>query len=66
MDKIEIENIARRIGTYDVTAKKVEVCQCVPNKPATRSKLEVIETLEKDLDLLKLCREAAGKIEKIA
>jgi thiamine biosynthesis protein ThiI len=66
MDKVEIEKIARRIGTYDVTAKKVEGCQCVPNKPATRSKLEVIETLEKDLDLLKLCREAADKIEKIA
>lgn len=65
MDKIEIEKIARSIGTYDITAKKVEGCQCVPHKPATRSKLEVIETIEKDLDLLALCRETADKIEKI-
>jgi thiamine biosynthesis protein ThiI len=66
MDKIEIENIARSIGTYVITAKKVEGCQCVPPNPATRSKLKVVETLEEDLDLLGLCKETADKIETMA
>jgi hypothetical protein len=38
----------------------------VPRGPATRSKIEVIEELEAELDLSVLCREAADRIKVIA
>ena len=66
LDKTEIEDIARVIGTYDLTAKSTEGCKAVPEGPATRSRIEVIEGLEKDLDLVALCREAAAGISVIA
>jgi thiamine biosynthesis protein ThiI len=65
LDKVEIENIARRIGTYDITAKKVEGCKCVPSNPVTKSRLDVVKTLEEELNLLELCNEAANNIEVI-
>ena len=66
LDKIEIEDIARIIGTYKLTAKSTEGCKAVPEGPATRSRIEVIEGLEKDLDLVALCKEAAAGISVIA
>jgi thiamine biosynthesis protein ThiI len=64
LDKVEIEDISRKIGTYNLTAKRVEGCDVVPKNPATISKIEKIEALEKKLDLIKLCKEASQKIEK--
>ena len=64
LDKVEIEDIARRIGTYDITARSVEGCTVVPDKPATRSRLEEVAELEEELGLPRLCSEAAGKIVK--
>jgi len=63
LDKVEIEDIARKVGTYDVTARKVEGCIAVPPNPATRSKIEVISQLEEELGLPSLCREAAAAVD---
>jgi thiamine biosynthesis protein ThiI len=63
LDKVEIENIARTVGTYDITARKVEGCTAVPPNPATRSRIEVISRLEEELGLPDLCREAAAGVE---
>ncbi|MCW4048690.1 MAG: tRNA 4-thiouridine(8) synthase ThiI [Candidatus Bathyarchaeota archaeon] len=65
LDKVEIEDIARRVGTYSITARKVEGCKCVPDSPATRSRLNIITELEEKLDLVNLCKETAGKITVI-
>jgi thiamine biosynthesis protein ThiI len=62
LDKVEIEDLARYIGTYEITARKVEGCTAVPPNPATRSKIEVITRLEDDLDLPSLCTEAAEAV----
>ena len=64
LDKVEIEVIARRIGTFDVTAHSVEGCKAVPQTPATRSRISIIEELEEKLELNELCVDAAKKIEK--
>jgi len=42
LDKVEIEDIARKIGTYKITAKSIEGCKAVPMAPATRSKIKNI------------------------
>ncbi|MHA2394959.1 MAG: tRNA sulfurtransferase, partial [Promethearchaeota archaeon] len=65
LDKVEIEDIARKIGTYEITAKKVEGCKCVPPNPVTKSKLGVVEKLEEELNLFELCKKAAENIEII-
>lgn len=62
LDKVEIEVIARRIGTYDVTARKVEGCTVVPYKPTTRAKMDQVLDLEEELGLVDLCSKAAGEI----
>lgn len=62
LDKVEIEDYARIIGTYSLTAKKVEGCKVTPSSPATTSKLDKIVELEQELDLKKLCFEAAEKV----
>jgi thiamine biosynthesis protein ThiI len=62
LDKVEIEDIARDIGTYEITARKVDGCTAVPPNPATRSKIDVVTRLEDHLDLLDLCAEAAEAV----
>jgi len=64
LDKVEIEAMARRIGTFEVTAHSVEGCKAVPQTPATRSRISTIEELEEELGLNDLCVDAAKKIEK--
>jgi thiamine biosynthesis protein ThiI len=66
LDKVEIENIAREIGSYEITAKSTDGCTAVPRSPATQSHLEVIIKLENELGLDTLCSEAAEKISVIA
>ncbi len=62
LDKVEIEALARRIGTYSVSAKSVDGCTVVPDRPATRSRLAEVVELEEALELPALCSEAAASI----
>ena len=64
-DKVEIEGLARSIGTYDITARKVEGCTVVPERPSTKALLEQVLELEEELGLLELCSEAAKGIQLI-
>ena len=66
LDKVEIEHIAMRIGTYGVTAKAVHGCTVVPDKPATRARLEVVRELEEELGLPELCSEVAEEIYSLS
>lgn len=51
LDKVEIEGIAKRIGTYHATARRVEGCTVIPNKPKTRSNLDAVREVETQLGL---------------
>lgn len=66
LDKVEIEDIARDIGTYKITATTVNGCTAVPSNPATRSRLKVIEELEEELGLAEVCAEAADAVFELA
>jgi len=50
-DKAETEGLARRIGTYEASARSVRGCQAVPYKPATKAKLEQIVVAENGLNI---------------
>ena len=48
-DKIEIEKIAREIGTFESSILPSEGCKAVPCKPATKAKIEMVQMIEAKL-----------------
>jgi len=49
-DKVEIEAVAKEIGTYGISTRPGVCCQAVPDKPATRSDLVQILREEERVD----------------
>ncbi len=50
-DKLEIEAVARSIGTYAISTRPGVCCQAVPDRPATRSNLVQIVQQEERVDV---------------
>jgi tRNA uracil 4-sulfurtransferase len=50
-DKHEIEQVAKEIGTYEISTRPGICCQAVPDKPATRSNLLQILHEEERIDV---------------
>ena len=67
MDKIEIMDYARKIGTYETSILPYEDCCTlfVPKHPDTKPKMERIEFSESKLDVEKLIKEAVEGTEVI-
>lgn len=63
MDKSEIMDLARKIGTYRATADAGS-CSAAPKKPMTRAKAEDIKAMEIELDLAEIARELFAKRER--
>jgi len=53
-DKIEIERIAKRIGTYETSIGPGLCCTIVPKKPSTYSKIDSAIEEEAKVDIEKL------------
>ena len=51
LDKHEIEQAAKSIGTYEISTRPGVCCQAVPDKPATRSNLIQILREEERIDV---------------
>jgi thiamine biosynthesis protein ThiI len=51
LDKIEIEKIAKEIGTYEISILPGMCCSIVPKRPSTYSKLEVVLEEESKVDI---------------
>jgi thiamine biosynthesis protein ThiI len=67
-DKLEIESIAKRIGTYEVSIRKGTApvaCSIVPYHPATMATPELISAQEGRLDIESVAREAADQAVEI-
>ncbi len=50
-DKLEIESIAKKIGTYDISIGPGLCCTIVPDKPSTNATLDRILKEEEKLDI---------------
>ena len=57
-DKSEVEELARKIGTYEVSAREEPPCRAAPKRPRTKASPEEALEAEKDLDVEGLVREA--------
>lgn len=64
-DKVEIERIAREIGTYEISIRPGLCCTIVPDKPATFSHTEKIREEEKKVGIEKLIEDALEKVEVV-
>lgn len=67
-DKEEIIDIAKSIGTFDLSILPSGQCTAVPQKPATKARLDIIEELEANfsyeellLNLIKNSKRISGK-----
>lgn len=67
MDKTEIMEIAKRIGTYDISNRPYEDCCTIftPSMPKTKPKREKVEHYESFVDFSELIEEAVQNTEKI-
>jgi len=63
MDKSEIMEFARKIGSYRAT-ENTDSCQAAPKKPMTRAKAEEIRALDEELGLDALARELFAQRER--
>ncbi|MEW8958923.1 MAG: tRNA uracil 4-sulfurtransferase ThiI [Moorella sp. (in: firmicutes)] len=64
-DKGEIIDLARRIGTYDISIRPYEDCCTifVPKHPATKPRLERVEAAESKLAVLELLKDCLENLE---
>ncbi|MCX7571474.1 tRNA 4-thiouridine(8) synthase ThiI [Tumebacillus sp. DT12] len=67
MDKVDIMDIAHKIGTYETSILPYEDCCTIflPKNPKTRPKLWEAQEIEKKLDIEALIEEALEKTEKL-
>ena len=61
LDKIEIENKAKSIGTYDISIGEATPCTIVPNHPITMCILEELLSQQAKLDFQAIVRNSAGR-----
>jgi thiamine biosynthesis protein ThiI len=67
MDKEEIMQKAKAIGTYNISKLPHDDCcmRLMPKNPETRAKLKNVLEAEKNLDIEKIIRETLARTEKI-
>jgi thiamine biosynthesis protein ThiI len=56
LDKNEIVEIARRIGTYDISIRPASCCKAVPAHPSIHGRMEEIARIESEFDVKALAR----------
>jgi thiamine biosynthesis protein ThiI len=67
MDKNDIIELSKKIGTYEISIRPYEDCCTifVPNEPTTQPKLDIVHYGEEDLEIEKLINRALEKMEVI-
>jgi thiamine biosynthesis protein ThiI len=50
-NKVETEELAKKIGTFEISTRKITGCGAVPARPATKAKLEIVKKAERELDI---------------
>ena len=65
MDKTEITEISRQIGTYDLSASSQSHCSYAPEKPSTHSSLAEVQEEEEKADIGSITDGARGLIKEI-
>ena len=62
LDKLEIEDTAKKMDTYKISILPGACCEIVPKRPSTFSNLEVILEEEKKVDIEELVKKAIEEL----
>ena len=62
-DKTEIIDIARKIGTYDISSRPAGSCTAVPERPEIGANYDLIMMEEKKMDIEKMVSNALKAAE---
>jgi tRNA uracil 4-sulfurtransferase len=65
LDKIEIEALAKRIGTYEISIGIPSPCTIVPKHPVTMSSLDDLLAQQAKVDFQEMIRTAASRAEEL-
>ena len=65
LDKEEIIDIAKRIGTFDISIIQTGGCKVVPMKPVTEATIDKVLANEAKLDFEKLVAESADNAVRV-
>jgi thiamine biosynthesis protein ThiI len=65
LDKLEIEKIAKRTGTYEISILPGMCCEILPKRPSTYSKLNIVLEEEEKVDIPGLVEEAVEGLYKL-
>ena len=65
MDKTEIMDIAKEIGTYDISAKQTGGCAVVPLKPITEARSDKVLELQSKLDFEKMIMDCVNSAKLV-
>jgi len=65
LDKVDIVRIAEKIGTFELSNLKVPGCVFVPDKPATRARLDEILREEERLEVAPLVEKVAATLRQV-
>jgi len=63
-EKVETERLARRIGTYEISAEEEKGCAAAPKRPSTRARMGVVLKEEQKLDIERMVEIALERAEK--
>ena len=66
LDKTEIMDLARRIGTYDSSSKDVGDCFAVPKQPTIAALLDQVHEAEASLPIPELVSDAVSRLERVS
>jgi len=64
LDKIEIEALAKRIGTYEISIANPSPCAIVPRHPITMCRLDDMMSQQSKVDFYGMVRTAASQAEE--
>ncbi len=65
MDKLEIIDIAKRIGTYDISIRPTDGCLIVPTRPITEASPDKVVAMSDIIDIDSLATKAAENAVQI-
>lgn len=63
LDKLEIENIAKTIGTYEISIRKGVSCTIVPFRPATMTSIDLMVEQENLLNITEVVEKSVSSIK---
>ncbi len=64
-DKVDIERLSRKIGTYDISSETSIGCTAAPKKPRIKADLEEIKSIEEKLNIENMINRSISSIRII-